>query len=363
MKFEELLKKYRDGTATPEEMAAVEEELEKVRLIEAFLAEENAPRPLPEVSAAGEVSAVRRTITRRTRRTATAVVAGVLAAITLLQFVLLPLLNRSVFDDSDYDPDPENLSEYEMSMDILTQIYLPFYRYYGSTKTVTGFGQWTVSNAFWGPNGTYASPDFTVTAGILDISSNELFWMFPPVNTVEITDRYQQEGMKNMDNALARLDDSIEVTAGVSFNRELTLEEVLALRKEYEDIIDVDSATLAWPGSRPVQLSLHGGGIGWGESVNEGYPLMWSWSQKSFTVQDWNQHFESQLRYLVDHAGQLGEKFDIISPDGLLDRYEEFGLVFSGMWVTGTGAELLSLYESGVVGDIWAQEAYIDLYG
>ena len=49
MKFEELLKKYKEGTATPEEMALVEEELEKVRLIEEFLAEANAPLPLPEV--------------------------------------------------------------------------------------------------------------------------------------------------------------------------------------------------------------------------------------------------------------------------------------------------------------------------
>ena len=363
MKFEELLKKYKDGTATPEECAAVEEELEKARLIEEFLAQEAAPLPLPEVVATGEVKAVRHTIKHRTRNTALAVAAGVLALLLLLQFVLLPLLNRQVFDDSDYNPDPKYLSEYEMSLDILTQLYLPFYCYYGSEKTTTGFGQWTISNAFWGPNGTYVSPDFTVTAGVLDTTSNEAFWMFPPVNTVEITDRYQQEGMGKMDQALARMNDSIEVTAAVSFNRELTLEEVLALRKAYKETIDVDAATLAWPGSRPVQLSFWGSGIGWGDPVNEGYPLLWSFSLKDFTAEDWHQHFESQLRYLVDHAGQLGKKFDVISPEGLLDRYEEFGLVFSGMWVTGSAEDLLSLYESGVVGNIIAQDAYIDLYG
>ena len=49
MRFEELLKKYKDGTATPEERAAVEEELEKVRLIEEYLAEEEAALPLPTI--------------------------------------------------------------------------------------------------------------------------------------------------------------------------------------------------------------------------------------------------------------------------------------------------------------------------
>ena len=126
MKFEELLKKYKDGTATPEECAAVEEELEKVRLIEEFLAEEDAPLPLPEVAAAGEVKAVQRTIKRRTRSTTLAVVAGVLALLLLLQFVLLPLLNRRIYDREDYEVS-EGFSEYRMTMDVFTQLFLPQY--------------------------------------------------------------------------------------------------------------------------------------------------------------------------------------------------------------------------------------------
>lgn len=362
MKFEELLKKYKDGTATPEECAAVEEELEKARLIEEFLAQEAAPLPLPEVVATGEVKAVQRTIKRRTRNVALAVAAGVLAVVALLQFVLLPLLNRQVFDESDFDNDPQYLSEYEMSMDILTQLYLPFYRYYGSGKTTTGFGQWTVGNSFWGLNGTYVSPDFTVTAGVLDTASEEFFWMFPPVNTVDITDRYQQEGYSSGDEALARLDDSIEVAASVSFNRVLSLEEVLALRETYKGEVEIYSAVLDWRWNRPLQLSLSPNAIGWGEAVNEGYPLMWSWSQKDFTTEDWQQHFESQLRYLADHGDPLWHKFDeYSSPEKMLAKLEENGLIFKGLWVVGTGSDLLSLYDSGVVGDIWGMEAYIAL--
>lgn len=360
MKFEELLKKYRDGTATPEEAAAVEEELEKVRLIEEYLAEADAPLPLPEVSAVGEVKAVQRTITRRTRGTALSVVAGVLALIALLQFVLLPLANARVFDEPDYDSG--KLSEYEISMDILTQLYIPFYNYYGSEKTTTGFGQWTVGNSFWGLNRTRVSPDFTVTAGVLDATSEEFFRMLPAVNIIDVNNRYQLHGFDEGDNALARLDDSIQVAAAVSFTRELTLEEVLALQDEYKGQVWIWSAALAWKVTRPMQLSLTGGGIGWGEAANEGYPLLWSFDEEEFTAEDWRQHFESQLRYLADHSDPLWRKFDsLTSPERMLKHYEQDGLTFHGLWVVGTGEELLSLYDSGVVGDIWGMDAYIAL--
>ena len=365
MKFEELLKRYQDGTATAEEMAAVEEELEKARLIEEFLAAQDT-LPLPEVSDAAktDVKSVQRTIRRRTRGVALAAVTGVLAVVLLLQYVLLPLANRRVYDNTDLMSKPAYPSKYELCMDILTQLYLPFYNFYGSDKTATGFGQWTIHNAFWGLNGSYVTPDFTVTAGVLDTASEEFFWMFPGVNAVDITDRYQQEGYNSGDDALARLDDSIKVAAGVSFTRELTLEEVLALQDAYKDDIDVWSAELAWQVSRPMQLRLSGNVVGWGETVNEGYPLMWSFSQKDFTAEDWHRHFESQLRYLADHGDKLWDKFEkstSASPEKLLEQYGEKGLFFKGLWVVGTGEALLHLYDSGVVGDIWGIDAYIDL--
>ena len=358
MKFEELLKKYKNGTATPEEVTAVEEELEKVRLIEEYLAEADIPLSLPEVSAAAEVKAVQRTITRRTRRTTLAVVAGVLAFIALLQFVLLPLANSRVFDEPDYDAG--KLSEYELFMDTMTHLCIPFYNYYGSEKNTTGFGQWTVGNSFWGLNSTYASPDFTVTAGVLDTTSEEFFRMFPAVNVVEITDCYQQEGFDAGDNALARLDDSIKVAATVSFNRELTLEEVLALRQQYSDLT-LWSAALTPQYSRPVHLTFVHNGLGWGDDANKDYPLLWVSDPAKMTAEMWQQHLESQLQFMVDHRRLLNEIDPLANSYQYLLKDVQKGVTFKGMWVIGTGEELLSLYESGVVGDIRGMNAYISL--
>ena len=360
MKFEELLKRYKNGTATAEEMAVVEEELEKVRLIEEYLAEEDSAPPLPEVAAAGEVKAVQRTINRRTRRSASAVVAGVLALVALLQYVLLPLANRRVFDEPDYDNG--NLSEYELFMDTITHLCIPFYNYYGTEKTTTGFGQWTLTNTFWGLNRQRRTPDFTLTCGSLDPHANgDVMWqLFPTVNVFDITDSYQQRGYDTGDHALARLDDSINVAAAVSFNRELTLEEVLALRQQYSDLT-VWSAALTPQYSRPIHLTFAHNGLGWGSDANKDYPLLWVSDPAEMTADMWQHHLESQLQFVVDHR-RLLNKFDALanSYQYLLADVQK-GATFKGVWVIGTGAELLSLYESGVVGDIWCMDAYIAL--
>ena len=357
MKFEELLKKYKDGTATAEEAAAVEEELEKVRLIEAFLAEEDAPLPLPEVDAAGEVKAVQRTIKRRTRSTTLAVVAGVLALIALLQFVLLPLANARVFDEPDYDNG--KLSEYELFMDTMTHLCIPFYNYYGTGKTTTGFGQWTLTNTFWGLNRERRNSDFTLTCGLLDTRNDDIMWpMFPAVNSIEITDRHQREGYDTGDKALGRLDDFITVAAAVSFNRELTLEEVLALRQQYSDLT-VWSAALSPQYSRPVHLTFVHNGLGWGDDANKDYPLLWVDDPAKMTAEMWQQHLESQLQFMIDHRRLLNEIDPLANSYQYLLKDIQNGITFKGMWVIGTGEELLRLYDSGVVGEIWSTDAYI----
>ena len=138
--------------------------------------------------------------------------------------------------------------------------------------------------------------------------------------------------------------------------------ELLALQADHKEQVWIWSAALAWEVTRPMQLSLAGGGIGWGETVNEGYPLLRSFDVEDFTVEDWRQHFESQLRYLADHGDPLWWKFDsYTSPEQILNYYEQEGLIFKGLWVVGTGEALLSLYASDVVGDIWGMNAYIAL--
>ena len=69
MNFETAFAHYQAHTATAEETALVERELEKYRLIEDYLAEQELPE-LPEDAAAAasaETKAVKRRLNRRTR--------------------------------------------------------------------------------------------------------------------------------------------------------------------------------------------------------------------------------------------------------------------------------------------------------
>lgn len=79
------------------------------------------------------------------------------------------------------------------------------------------------------------------------------------------------------------------------------------------------------------------------------------------TAETWQQHLESQLQYMIDHRKLLNEIDPLANSYRYLLEDVQKGATFKGLWVIGTGEELLSLYDSGVVGDILATDAYIAL--
>ena len=86
MNFEEAFVRYQAHTATAEETALVERELEKFRLLEDYLAARELP-DLPETpagAAQAETRAVKRRMNRRTGWTVLAAVAAVLAILAPL---------------------------------------------------------------------------------------------------------------------------------------------------------------------------------------------------------------------------------------------------------------------------------------
>ena len=92
MNFETAFAHYQAHTATAEETALVERELEKYRLIEDYLAEQELPE-LPEDAAAAasaETKAVKRRLNRRTRNIVLISTAAVLAVVPLSLYSFLP---------------------------------------------------------------------------------------------------------------------------------------------------------------------------------------------------------------------------------------------------------------------------------
>ncbi len=382
MKFEELLKKYEDGTATPEERQLVADEIEKVRLIEEHLAlqEEEMPFVAEPETAQAEIKSVRRQVKRNTRGTALAVAAAVLAVFALLQWVVFPLVNARIYDHGEeYTAEGGQLSEYKMFMDVYTQLHMPLYNYVGTYKESTGFGRWTLYNQFWNVQGQCEQAAFTLRCGLLLTKSQEFWSLFPAVNLFEPSgdEGVTEEGWAQMratyDAALEKMDDSVQVTAAVSFTRPLTMAELVDFRETWgqenglRQSHMMSAALHSFYGVRPMFLRLDSGAINWGEGVSADYPCL---SLTGLTQEEqalpkeelYQQHLESQLRYMIDHP-HLSRRIagDTRPFQHMLAEVQENGAQFSGFWYQGTAQELLGLYESGVVAYIWPQEAHIAL--
>ena len=154
MNFETAFAHYQAHTATAEETALVERELEKYRLIEDYLAEQELPE-LPEDAAAAasaETKAVKRRLNRRTRNIVLISTAAVLAVVLLLQLVVSPLLNRRVYTDGLVDG--SGYPEFDAGMSALAGLYMPLGDYYGSYAEHSGFMRDTLHLTFYDRTGS-----------------------------------------------------------------------------------------------------------------------------------------------------------------------------------------------------------------
>ena len=154
MNFETAFAHYQAHTATAEETALVERELEKYRLIEDYLAEQELPE-LPEDAAAAasaETKAVKRRLNRRTRNIVLISTAAVLAVVLLLQLVVSPLLNRRVYTDGLVDG--SGYPTFDVGMSALAGLYMPLGDYYGSYAEHSGFMRDTLHLTFYDRTGS-----------------------------------------------------------------------------------------------------------------------------------------------------------------------------------------------------------------
>ena len=154
MNFETAFAHYQAHTATAEETALVERELEKYRLIEDYLAEQELPE-LPEDAAAAasaETKAVKRRLNRRTRNIVLISTAAVLAVVVLLQLVVSPLLNRRVYTDDLVDG--SGYPTFDVGMSALAGLYMPLGDYYGSYAEHSGFMRDTLRLTFYDRTGS-----------------------------------------------------------------------------------------------------------------------------------------------------------------------------------------------------------------
>ena len=369
MDFETAFAHYQSNTATAEETALVERELEKYRLIEDYFAARELPE-LPEDTAlaASETKAVKRRLGRRTRNTVLMAAAAMLAVLLLLQCAVSPLLNRHVYGGAD------DHTDFDAAMTSLTGLYMPLGVYVGSSLSHTGFMTDTVSLQFSDLTGSTrfgVRTGLTLRLGALGrLSASDLLPLhyaligyFTPTLNADGTEAAPTDYCQQ---ALADMSDQLTVTSAVQFTDRLSADELAALMARHPELTFLSGKVGNEGVYTPQSLfcSLTPAGISFGDALEADYPGF-TLPHTNITGADLRQHFEALLQCLIDHpavarsAAMMGNEAH--NYKRLLQDVQDNGLQFTGVWVQGTPSALLSLMDETCARSISNYEAHIRL--
>ena len=369
MDFETAFAHYQSNTATAEETALVERELEKYRLIEDYLAAQSLPE-LPEDTAlaASETKAVKRRLGRRTRNTVLMAAAAMLAVLLLLQCAVSPLLNRHVYGGAD------DHTDFDTAMTALTGLYMPLGVYVGSSLSHTGFMTDTVSLQFSDLTGSTrfgVRTGLTLRLGALGrLSASDLLPLhyaligyFTPTLNADGTEAAPTDYCQQ---ALADMSDQLTVTAAVQFTNRLSADELAALMARHPELTFLSGKVGNEGVYTPQSLfcSLTPAGISFGDALEADYPGF-TLPHTNITGAALQQHFEAMLQCLIDHpsvakaASMMGNEAH--NYKRLLQDVQDNGLQFTGVWVQGSPSALLSLMDESSARSISNYEAHIRL--
>lgn len=369
MDFETAFAHYQSNTATAEETALVERELEKYRLIEDYFAARELPE-LPEDTAlaASETKAVKRRLGRRTRNTVLMAAAAMLAVLLLLQCAVSPLLNRRVYGSADDHLD------FDAAMTALTGLYMPLGVYVGSSLSHTGFMTDTVSLQFSDLTGSTrfgVRTGLTLRLGVLGrLSASDLLPLhyaligyFTPTLNADGTEAAPTDYCQQ---ALADMSDQLTVTSAVQFTDRLSADELAALMARHPELTFLSGKVGNEGVYTPQSLfcSLTPAGISFGDALEADYPGF-TLPRTNITGAALRQHFEAMLQCLIDHpsvarsAAMMGNETH--NYKRLLQDVQDNGLQFTGVWVQGTPSALLSLMDETCARSISNYEAHIRL--
>ncbi len=369
MDFETAFAHYQSNTATAEETALVERELEKYRLIEDYFAARELPE-LPEDTAlaVSETKAVKRRLGRRTRNTVLMAAAAMLAVLLLLQCAVSPLLNRRVYGGAD-----DHLG-FDAAMTALTGLYMPLGAYVGSSLSHTGFMTDTVSLQFSDLTGSTrfgVRTGLTLRLGALGrLSASDLLPLhyaligyFTPTLNADGTEAAPTDYCRQ---ALADMSDQLTVTAAVQFTDRLSADELAALMARHPELAFLSGKVGNEGVYTPQSLfcSLTPAGISFGDELEADYPGF-TLPHTNITGAALRQHFEALLQCLIDHPS-AAKSADMMGNEAhnykrLLQDVQDNGLQFTGVWVQGTPSALLSLMDESCARSISNYEAHIRL--
>ncbi len=410
MKFAQLLEKYKNHTATPEEQEIVEEELQKNELINEYLSSQmllsaDLLFDLPPLEQ--EKNQVRRSVNRRFRRMTLLCVSILLAVILLVVFVGLPFYNSLFYNPLKVskgvpdlriavDSEPErsyfqSFHPFFLNTRAFLELHCPGQYLVDADVYPMGFGNYRVKistqNAFYGANEYLGEihrghqpkqqftklffQDYQMGAGV--------FYERGSQNVAEVDENgiehfeQMEDSRSYYRSSLPELPKSTYLSAYVSFDRDLSMEELLELTKSWE------SCSIVWAAVRAngdtsfneigFNLSTSGFVLETTEEFDAMFPhLSFQYFGQEHQPQDYETHFKSLLKYMTYQGEYLEAMANVnnYSPSfyqECLDYVEENGVKIYGAYVYGNRDEMIELEQQDYIHSFRINNVKLSLIG
>lgn len=410
MGFKEELQRYREGTASSEEVEIIEKELEKFQLLEEYAMEQfDEERPeaggLISESDKNEIKGITKKVNRKLLKATT---------ITFLAAAMLLLLLGPVCSYIFYNPNRGYNESYggdgQFFIDaaVFTELHSPGYTT-NWAKAVPGFpGSYHVeirqSNVFRGSEenfsgrivrGKMAGSEASMTGFYPNIVNRagsvlETYWHFPPINgfgrklgifcSVDYkgNDVYlqPQEEIDSQLGQLEQLPSSSWAAAYITFGEDLSLDTFSSLYRKWvldQGDLDITYAAVrcSEPGDNMNVTGFEPGGTGVlseaGVFPEETYPLLRPTIARETEdgknlADNWKQHFTSMLQYMADRPQFLKAMADVngISTDyyeKLASYVEDHGIQVFGVMIQGNVSQVISFARQEGVDGLYVEDA------
>ncbi len=375
MKYKELLEQYKNGLVSEEEKLLIEQDIEKYEAIEEYLSDiiDDEFMDLTELSKieknTDETIKLKKSVNKRLRKVVFTSVALVIALIFGLFFIISPFI-----DNLYYNPAKISVGKIDQDIDFdmnaISELNMPGYRASSVHVERQGFGTYEIDyfyrNIFTDENYRVNSK---IKRGEIYSTSKDIYEsksMFLDVQLPGREQKYIDEQKERVLNHVKQLNPVSYVSAGITFENDLTMEELFNLESKYPDV------EFVWAGIRTdshnkktidligIQL-LSSNRVHLDDGVEERYtaftiikwlvnPVGSGNSNMSLEAQAYELHYKSLLQYVIDrekavnvieHIPWKNEFYKLA-----LKYAEDHGVKTYGVLVFAEAKDLIELVEN-----------------
>lgn len=382
MGFRELLEKYKNGSATPEEQAQVEQEIEKYDALSEYMLTQDFPHEEPPQNPTGELQKIRRNIKRR-NALLVCLAAGVACGVVAAACYFEPAISKRLWYDPTevYTPDTDDYSSQKIDSHIavLSELTMPEIRVDGVYVKAQGSGKYDLTLKQWDYSRRESSYSYgTVTRDRVELRQD--FFLQNCVANAFSRGQYgfreepsQTGTIRDVESARAVLEglpEYIQLEAYISLSRDWDMEEFAAFYEKMNR--EQPDAWIGWTAVRtaPEDTQLfplagfQAGTGGWIlDEVDALYPYYEMGLHEDEPLADvFCGHFKSLLHYTIDHKDFYNEKMDYwIRDKEMLDYVEQNGVNTYGFVCYGTPQGILRVLDEPDVEGVYISDSRVSV--